>query len=548
MTGKFSVIIPSAKIVSKELQNIGKLPAVIYPVNKGIVFDYLFDQYNKNANSIDVICYENSEKVHRRLNKYDSSKVHIRDLDKIGDLGQTIYFGIKDLQEPFVINFGDTIVQEDITKLQQDSFYYASDYMSDTWTFFDIKDKALDSIIDKVDSSNLSDKKGNLFVGVFAFSSPELLKCCLEEAFLNRKHELSCFYQALQLYSKKIPLEPIYTDKWFDIGHLDRYYDSTLEVKAREFNHIVIDKDRGILRKTSDNVDKFIGEIKWYLKLPSDIEYVRPRIFDYSTSYIDPFVSMEYYSYHTLHELFLYGDLNRKQWKDIFSRISFVCKDFRRYTVKDSGLSDAIEDTYLTKTLQRLNEIRNNTNFSRLFDHEIIINGITYLSLEKIINRLKILVPNMLYDVDEFCIIHGDLCFSNIMVDSNLSFVKLIDPRGKFGKYDIYGDQRYELAKLFHSIDGKYDFIIKDLFDLSYDEEKVQIDFKISDRVRDFDIYKVFLESFSSDIGNDIKKIELIEALLFLSMIPLHSESVNQQIVMLATGISILNRIENFMI
>lgn len=61
-----------------------------------------------------------------------------------------------------------------------------------------------------------------------------------------------------------------------------------MEVKAREFNHISIDKDRGILKKTSDDKDKFIGEIKWYLKLPADIEYVRPRIFDYSTSYVAP--------------------------------------------------------------------------------------------------------------------------------------------------------------------------------------------------------------------------------------------------------------------
>lgn len=103
----------------------------------------------------------------------------------------------------------------------------------------------------------------------------------------------------------------------FDIGHEDKYYNSKLEVRAREFNHITIDKNRGILKKTSDDKDKFIGEIKWYLKLPADVEYVRPRIFDYSTSYVNPYVSMEYYAYHTVHELFLYGDLTLQQWVDI---------------------------------------------------------------------------------------------------------------------------------------------------------------------------------------------------------------------------------------
>ena len=54
---------------------------------------------------------------------------------------------------------------------------------------------------------------------------------------------------------------------------------------------------------------------------------------------------------------------------------------------------------------------------------------------------------------------------------------------------------------------------------------------------------KVFVEAFSDEIGNDLKKIELIEALLFLSMIPLHNESLEHQLVMLGTGLDILNRI-----
>ena len=56
-------------------------------------------------------------------------------------------------------------------------------------------------------------------------------------------------------------------------------------------------------------------------------------------------------------------------------------------------------------------------------------------------------------------------------------------------------------------------------------------------------MYKVFLETFSAEVGEDLKKIELIEALLFLSMIPLHGESIRHQMVMLGTGLEILNRV-----
>ena len=123
--------------------------------------------------------------------------------------------------------------------------------------------------------------------------------------------------------------------------------------------------------------------------------------------------------------------------------------------------------------------------------------------------------PEMLYDVDTFSIIHGDLCFANIMVDSNFSFIKVIDPRGKFGTYDIYGDFRYELAKLFHSVDGKYDFIIKDLFDLDYNTETSCINYHVQDRRREFNLYKVFLDTFAAEIGNDLRKIELIRSVAF---------------------------------
>ena len=198
---------------------------------------------------------------------------------------------------------------------------------------------------------------------------------------------------------------------------------------------------------------------------------------------------------------------------------------------------------YLTKTIQRFDMLKKDARFKAFFQSSILMNGIKYLSLDEIVKKLIIVIPEMLYDVKEFNIIHGDLCFANMMIDNNFSFVKVIDPRGKFGTYDIYGDIRYELAKLFHSVDGKYDYIIKDLFDL--DNKDGNIFFSIQDKDRDFDLYQVFIDVFKDEIGDSLKKIELIEALLFLSMIPLHGESFEHQLVMLGTGLKILDRVVN---
>ena len=466
----------------------------------------------------------------------------IKILDSLRDLGHTVYFALCDLSGPVIINFADTIVLDDISTITgTDAFYCHEDYMSETWTYFDEKNGRITDIYDK--ESLDSDQKRKLFVGVFSMTDSAYFRKCLEEAFEQEALSMSTFYFALQRYSEKYPMRAVTTENWFDIGHQDKYYNSKLEVRAREFNHITVDKNRGILRKSSDDKDKFIGEIKWFLKLPRDIEYVSPRIFDYSTSYDDPYVSMEYYSYHTLHELFLYGDLERQQWVDIFNRIRFVCDDFKRYTVKDENILPSLEEMYLIKTIQRLDKLKKDERFRCFFEKSITVNGKEYLCLDQVIRLLKKIIPAELYDVENFIIIHGDMCFSNIMVDSNLSFIKLIDPRGKFGAFDLYGDRRYELAKLFHSIDGKYDYIIKDLFDMEFDADSLAMTYGINERKNSFDLYKVFEETFREEIGGDLEKIELIESLLFLSMIPLHNESFEQQMVMLCTGLDILNRV-----
>ena len=541
MEENLRVIIPSAKLVPEELQKLGKLPAIIYPINQKIAFDYIYEQYKNLHAKVDIICYENADKVERRLRKVVGNEIKVRRLPELHDLGYTILYAIENIDEPVVINFADTIVMDPIVDISGDAFFYQEDYMSETWTYFDEESGIVTHIYDK-EAINEEIKK-KLFVGVFKIINTHDFRECLRNAVQQKNKKMNSFYHALERYSQKHPMQAVLTSNWFDIGHEDKYYNSKLEVRAREFNHITIDKNRGILKKTSDDKDKFIGEIKWYLKLPADVEYVRPRIFNYSTSYINPYVSMEYYAYHTVHELFLYGDLTLQQWIDIFNRIRFVCDDFKRYTVQDDNIRPALEEMYLSKTLQRFEKMKKDERFITFFESPIVVNGERYLPLNEIIIALEKAIPEMLYDVDTFNIVHGDLCFANIMVDSNFSFIKVIDPRGKFGTYDIYGDFRYELAKLFHSVDGKYDFIIKDLFDLDYNSEAACINYRIQDRKRDFNLYKVFLDTFSSEVGGDLKKIELIEALLFLSMIPLHGESIRHQMVMLGTGLEILNRV-----
>ena len=68
-----------------------------------------------------------------------------------------------------------------------------------------------------------------------------------------------------------------------------------------------------------------------------------------------------------------------------------------------------------------------------------------------------------------FIVYSWRFCFSNILTERNdvgIS-IKLIDPRGKFGKYFNKGDIYYDLAKIRHSLNGGYEYLIYDKFKIS---------------------------------------------------------------------------------
>lgn len=544
MSGRTIVLLPSAVVVSKDMQGLGRFPAIIYPIDQMRMIDFFCNHYLAEGSGdivLSVVSYEEYEQVEKRIGRRDH--VDVIRLDELRDIGHTIAYGIEKsgLMEgdSLIINFADIAVMKRPERPIKDCCVYAIEDVSSKWTYFNYQDCQIIKFYDKP-SGNVSVDTKNMLIGLFQIENPLLLKELIEECQKEDNRELDSFWIALQKYSMLRPMEMVCTDEWFDIGHIDKYYDMQMAIKSRTFNHITIDRSRGILTKTSDDKEKFIGEIQWYLKLPTDVEYARPRIFSYSTDYMNPYVSMEYYAYHTLHELFLFGDLSNEQWSNVFRRIRFILNDFRRYSVRDEGIQGSLREMYLEKTLKRLKEMDGAEDFPE-FNKDMNINGTDYISLEEICELLPDLIEELLMDVDEFSIIHGDLCFSNIMVDSNYSFIKLIDPRGRFGKYDIYGDRKYELAKLMHSIDGKYDYIIKDKFHL---DGKKRFAYKI-DYDQGADIEECFFKVFAEEMEADARAIKLIESLLFFSMIPLHKESPSQQKVMLGTAVSLLDEVSD---
>ncbi len=542
------LIIPSAVLVPREMRSkLGDMPAILYPLNSKPMIDHLYEKYKDEVDDIYVVAYKKSNLVKDYIS-IKNYPIKVVLLDQLKDIGYTIATGLNAAYNDHAkidytyINFADTLIENSFGEFSSNVSIFSEENYSQDWTYFSLEGNKIKTIIDKNDT--IHDQQENefkTFVGVFGIENTEEFKKYLEDELKQGFFENDSFYRAWGKFTNERNCEFTKAEKWFDAGHSDRYLKAKTGVEARAFNSIEIDEKRGILTKRSQNVDKFIDEIMWYVKMPNKLQYLIPRVYDYSTDRYNAYISMEYYGYNTLHELFVFGNLPLYRWQSIFEKIRFIISDMRQYKVTghEQEKIDAMKDMYITKTIDRLNKLRKDKNFSEFFTHDITINGEKYHSLDYYINMLpEYIEERLIKDQNiDFNVIHGDLCFSNVLIEENYGFMRILDPRGRFGSFDIYGDGRYELAKLMHSVEGKYDFIIEDMVKLTVEE--TSIDYEVTGMSRN--ISKVFEDIFADGVY-DYKDLQLIESLLFLSMIPLHNDSVSRQYAMLATGLELLRK------
>ena len=544
-----ALLIPSALLVPSDMRNkFGELPTALFPLGNKTMIERLYDKYK---DIVDVI-YIVVKRKQLLINDYINSKklpIRIIELDELRDLGYTIQYGMEFIlgQEPLIdyiyVNFADFLLDEHVPINNHNFFYYASGMSTDEWTYFKDNNGIITDILDKCplsENHQISNFSG-IFVGLFGFTNPHYFLELLKQ-YSNVHSDMDTFYQAIFTYSQEYPFTILHSQNWFDVGHSDNYSKATTSVAARSFNSIEIDEQRGILKKRSENKEKLVNEIRWYLRIPNKLQYLLPRVYDYSLDLTDPYVSMEYYGYHTLHESLVFGDLPLVKWQAIFQKLLFAINDMGKFTVTGERIQfeAALRDIYLQKTFDRLDMMRNEPDFHSFFENTITINGKEYRSLNEYIKMLPQLIEKLVVDtfIGQFNIIHGDLCFANILIEDTYDFIRVIDPRGKFGTFDIYGDARYELAKLMHTLEGKYDFIIEDMFDI--DVIGNTIEYHVHKQIDN--ITNVFLDVFRESIDN-IQAVRLIEATLFLSMIPLHSDYKQRQFAMLATGVMLLEQV-----
>lgn len=434
------------------------------------------------------------------------------------------------LDLPTRVILGDTMLTKSIDNEQDILFTSDNITISHNWCLVDEHC----NFYDKLPDINLEDKEA--LVGYYAFSDTKYLLNCCVKARLMLKKEIST---ALIMYKDKYKLKTKHIDDWFDLGHTSGLIKAkNMLFNARCFNSISVDAETGLLTKTSTKIQKLEDEALWYKHLPEDLRIYTPRLVNFVKGNTSAQLTQELYGYPSLQELYISGEVNIEDWQCIIEKLFTLHKRFENYTTETD--QTALKWLYFDKTKERLAELRNqNPYWNEVLNREYeYVNGKKFRGIAALKARIEY-YAQLLSQNGRETIIHGDYCFSNILFDSNNYIFKLIDPRGRLNaEPTIFGDPRYDIAKLRHSIVGLYDFIVHGLFKLK--ETKNGFEYKIVS----YADYSILEEVFNKNAelnGYNPQEIKFIEGLLFLSMIPMHKDNFNRQKVFYLKAIELLN-------
>ncbi|MCZ6673475.1 MAG: hypothetical protein O7C75_11125, partial [Verrucomicrobia bacterium] len=431
---------------------------------------------------------------------------------------------------------GDTLILDPFDT-EYDYVYVGTVHESKRWCLIETVAEHNNIVTRIIDKQNVQGESFQAITGFYYLSNYKLLKTCILEAIHSHKTELS---SVLESYMNNYPIRAKQVQNWFDFGHIDNLILAKRRLlQTRYFNQLDIDPILNTIKKKSKNNQKLQDELFWYLSLPDDLKVLTPRIVSNKIHHGYVEIVQEYYGYATLAELYVYSDWSAGPWESIIKKLFFILREFRRYeSILDKN---DLHSMYISKTFSRLSLLSNSSRiWSDLISRRYIFCDNQKLSNIYDLHRQIIAYSCALSLKTKGYIIHGDFCFSNILYDVNSQIVRLVDPRGRFGKRSIYGDPRYDFAKLRQSIYGLYDFIMADLFEVTQESDSYYTQIYRNDKTKHIgDTFDRLLELE----GFKLDEVKFLEGILFLSMVPLHKDQPNRQLMMYLTGLKLLNEL-----
>ena len=519
------LLITSGAYANAELtSDFGLQPTAFLPIGHKRLVEYQIELATSLKCEKYISLPDNYNLVDRDVTLLDSNNVITFRTDPNITLSESLLKFIEEIEPDeytkLYVLHGDTLFKS-LTS-NTDVLYYGLTNMFYKWG-------DLNEIIGNVNKNRFSHQA--VLSGYFTFSNIALFKSMLKE---HRSFEL-----ALKGYNKICSFKTVHEKDWLDFGHSNLYYKSKMKLNVtRSFNKA--EAHTNFIKKISKNKNKMNSEYFWFKQLPEELSLFTPSVWGYKENSDEASYNIEFVGAPTLQEKWVFGNLPSYVYYPILEQIFEFIKQSKnlKYSEIDTKTANRLlKEIYISKTKLRINQFVNELKFDS--DSEITINGEKFPSLNHFTNEVLSILERELNDnIEEsyLTIMHGDLCFSNILYDSRSSLIKLIDPRGGINEdfnsgIKIIGDFKYDIAKLGHSLIGNYDYIVTGFYDLSLDMKNYVFKFKLhnknSNELKDY----FYNEVEKLNVNSSFIKSSITN--LFISMLPLHKEDRERQIALL---------------
>lgn len=415
--------------------------------------------------------------------------------------------------------FGDTLIygpcpdSSDLVSFQNDPAHHF-------WSYFSGDDPKKPFVAGVGDGVT----ERRILCGHFRFSKPDLLSESLEKA--------DDFVHALNLYDQQRQFKKCMVETWHDFGHLSLFHQSKRNFAvARSFNSI--ESDGKSVRKSSGQTSKIRAEAFWYENLPNELKLHAPKYLGRDDRDFRAGYRMEYVYLPLLSDLYVFGKLPGHVWSQILSS----CLEFLKIAKNEKPVPDSPElgqqfsddffnFMFVEKTKTRLADFLISHDIDENAEFEL--NGKKLPPVSSLINKLLQNIRRT--EPKDISFLHGDFFFGNIFFDFRATRVTAFDPRAMTSGAGptMFGDHRYDLAKLAHSILGAYDHILNARSSLTK-VNKTNWNFSPTDIPRPKGMFDLIFETSQKTFG--VGRVELLSmvSLLFFSMLPLHADSKTRQ-------------------
>lgn len=399
----------------------------------------------------------------------------------------------------------------------------------------------------------LNEESMSILLRKIPYIEENYLYLCNGMPALFAMHRPNEYCQFLQKYSSDLQnreiylshntntsFEPVETDIFYDLGihnNFLQYISGGFD--SRFFNSVKGDEFTVI--KSSEDKEKIKAEYQFYHLLPDYMKtwFVMPYHYqegDNSASY-----EMERYHMTDLAIRWVHGAITVEEFKQLLDKVFHFIQIRQEKQVSQAEYEVIENKLYLKKLDERIELLKKHDQFYVFADY--IKSGTRYTTIDKIVEHYKALYHEITDTMDKrfvSVIGHGDLCFSNMLFNKEADLLKLIDPKGAVEEEQLWTNPYYDVAKLSHSICGRYDFFNNGLHHISLDTDllfKLDIDFDNTE-------YKKIFRNYVENSGFSYMAVRIYEVSLFLSMLPLHMDNPQKVFGFILNAIDILGEIE----